>query len=209
MKPSWKTFAMAMLLGGIYILYRKKWASPRGAIESFSDLVNDLMATGDQTTEVMRQVHERLPEATQIEGLKAAYLRELKPYLENPETRDYGVGLLDKVNYYFDLVYSTLNVILLDDVYPQQNVALMMDFQRKLLRQIDDFIFITGAGSSNLPEGLQKLRRDAETVFREVNLALATKVNAKDENKMNNITGFMPYPDDPLPYNTYYEATWD
>ena len=189
---------LALLIG--YLYYRKTWASPRAAIESFTGLISDLTAIS--STDAMRAVHSKLPATAKLEALRAQYTRVLTPYLENMETQEYAVGMLDKVSRYFELMYSNIGLILGDEYYPQSSMVYLLDNQRKLLAQMDDFIFITN-GSSSLPEPLALLRTNAETTFREVNLALANYVNTKDENEMNNITGFLPYPDDPEPYNSF------
>ncbi len=182
------------------VCYRKYWASPRGVLESFTDLVSDLTRASSAETESMRRVHNILPEVSKLESLKAQYIRVLTPYLEKMETQEYAVGMLDKINHYFELMYSNTELILTDEYYPQSSMVYLMDNQRKLMLVIDDFIFITN-GSSTLPEPLQQLRQTASKTFSEINLALANYVNNKDENEMNNITGFLPYPDDPEPYN--------
>jgi hypothetical protein len=198
--------ARQLIIGALIIFivlcYRKYWASTGGMLESFTNLISDLTASSSAETEIMRQVHSKLPATAQLESLKAQYIRELTPYLESMESQEYAVGMLDKVNHYFELMYSNIGLILTDEYYPQSTMVYLLDNQRKLIQQIDDFIFISG-GSSQLPPTLQKLRTDAEQVFQTVNLALANFVNSKDTNEMNNITGFLPYPDDPEPYNTY------
>ena len=191
---------LALLIA--YLYYRKTWASPRAAIESFTGLISDLTAISSTETDAMRAVHSKLPPAAKLEALRSQYTRVLTPYLENMETQECAVGMLDKVGRYFELMYSNIGLILGDEYYPQSSMVYLLDNQRKLLAQIDDFIFITN-GSSSLPESLTLLRTNAETIFREVNLALANYVNTKDENEMNNITGFLPYPDDPEPYNSF------
>ena len=152
----------------------------------------------------MTDIHNKLPVAAKLEQLKIKYVNVLKPFLENMETQEYAVGMLDKVNYYFQLMYSNIGLILTDEYYPQNNMVYLLDNQRKLMGQIDDFIFITN-GSSRLPAPLAELKATAESTFREVNQGLVELVNKKDESEMNNITGFIPAVDEPEPYNIYYQ----
>jgi hypothetical protein len=152
----------------------------------------------------MKEIHNKLPATAKLEQLKIKYVNVLKLFLENMETQEYAVGMLDKVNYYFQLMYSNIGLILSNEYYPQNNMVYLLDNQRKLLKNIDDFIFITN-GSSQLPDALIDLKSSAMSTFTEVNSALVEFVNKKDENEMNNITGFLPAVDEPEPYNTYYE----
>lgn len=188
-----------------YCYYKKNnYHSPRAFIESFTGMINDLINISSDESAIMTDVHGKLPVTVKLEQLKVKYVNVLKPFLENMESQEYAVGMLDKVNYYFQLIYSNISLILTDEYYPQNNMVYLLDNQRKLMGQIDDFIFITN-GSSQLPEPLTELKATAISTFREVNQALADFVNKKDENEMNNITGFIPAIDEPEPYNTYYQ----
>lgn len=195
-----------LLVGGFifYCYYKKTWHSPRAFVESFSGLVNDLISVSSEESAIMTDVHNKLPVTAKLEQLKIKYVTVLRPFMENMETQEYAVGMLEKVNYYFQLMYSNIGLILTNEYYPQNNMVYLLDNQRKLMAQIDDFIFITN-GSSQLPAPLAELKATATATFREVNQALADYVNKKDENEMNNITGFIPAVDDPEPYNTYYQ----
>ena len=195
-----------LLVGGVlfYCYYQKTWNSPRAFVESFSNLVNDLVSASSEESTLMKEIHNKLPATAKLEQLKIKYVNVLKLFLENMETQEYAVGMLDKVNYYFQLMYSNIGLILSNEYYPQNNMVYLLDNQRKLLKNIDDFIFITN-GSSQLPDALIDLKSSAMSTFTEVNSALVEFVNKKDENEMNNITGFLPAVDEPEPYNTYYE----
>jgi len=195
-----------LLVGGFlfYCYYQKTWNSPRAFVESFSNLVNDLVSASSEESTLMKEIHNKLPATAKLEQLKIKYVNVLKLFLENMETQEYAVGMLDKVNYYFQLMYSNIGLILSNEYYPQNNMVYLLDNQRKLLKNIDDFIFITN-GSSQLPDALIDLKSSAMSTFTEVNSALVEFVNKKDENEMNNITGFLPAVDEPEPYNTYYE----
>jgi hypothetical protein len=197
---------IGLLVGGFifYCYYKKTWHSPRAFVESFTGMVNDLISVSSEESAIMNDIHNKLPVTAKLEQLKIKYINVLTPFLENMETQEYAVGMLDKVNYYFQLMYSNIGLILTNEYYPQNNMVYLMDNQRKLMGQIDDFIFITN-GSSRLPEPLAELKATATATFREVNQAIADFVNKKDENEMNNITGFIPAVDDPEPYNTYYQ----
>lgn len=200
------TKQIVFLVGGFifYCYYKKTWHSPRAFVESFTGLVNDLISVSSEESAIMTDVHNKLPAAAKLEQLKIKYVTVLRPFIENMETQEYAVGMLEKVNYYFQLMYSNIGLILTNEYYPQSNMVYLLDNQRKLMGQIDDFIFITN-GSSRLPVSLAELKAIATATFREVNQALADYVNKKDENEMNNITGFIPAVDDPEPYNTYYQ----
>lgn len=195
-----------LLVGGFlfYCYYQKTWHSPRAFVESFSNLVNDLVSASSEESALMKEIHNKLPAAAKLEQLKIKYVTVLKVFLENMETQEYAVGMLDKVNYYFQLMYSNIGLILSNEYYPQNNMVYLLDNQRKLLKNIDDFIFITN-GSSQLPNELIDLKSSAMSTFTEVNSALVEFVNKKDENEMNNITGFLPAVDEPEPYNMHYE----
>lgn len=200
------TKQIAILVGGFifYCYYKKAWHSPRAFVESFTGLVNDLISVSSEESAIMTDVHNKLPIAAKLEQLKIKYVSVLRPFIEDMETQEYAVGMLDKVNYYFQLMYSNIGLILTNEYYPQSNMVYLLDNQRKLMGQIDDFIFITN-GSSRLPVPLAELKATATATFREVNQALADYVNKKDESEMNNITGFIPAVDDPEPYNTYHQ----
>lgn len=197
---------IGLLIGGFvfYCYYRKTWHSPRAFVESFTGMVNDLVSISSEESAIMKAIHNKLPVAAKLEQLKIKYVNVLKPFLENMETQEYAVGMLDKVNYYFQLMYSNIGLILTDEYYPQNNMVYLLDNQRKLMGQIDDFIFITN-GSSRLPAPLAELKATAAVTFKEVNQGLVELVNKKDESEMNNITGFIPAVDEPEPYNTYYQ----
>lgn len=200
------TKQIVLLIGGFvfYCYYRKTWSSPRAFVESFTGMVNDLVSISSDESAIMTDIHNKLPVAAKLEQLKIKYVNVLKPFLENMETQEYAVGMLDKVNYYFQLMYSNIGLILTDEYYPQNNMVYLLDNQRKLMGQIDDFIFITN-GSSRLPAPLAELKATAAATFREVNQGLVELVNKKDESEMNNITGFIPAVDEPEPYNIYYQ----
>jgi hypothetical protein len=197
---------IVLLIGGFifYCYYKKTWHSPRAFVESFTGIVNDLISVSSEESAIMSDIHNKLPVTAKLEQLKIKYIKVLTPFLENMDTQEYAVGMLDKVNYYFQLMYSNIGLILTNEYYPQNNMVYLLDNQRKLMGQIDDFIFITN-GSSRLPAPLAELKTTATATFREVNQALADFVNKKDENEMNNITGFLPAVDEPEPYNTYYQ----
>jgi hypothetical protein len=200
------TKQIVLLICGLifYCYYRKSWHSPRAFVESFTGLINDLVSISSEETAIMTNIHNKLPVTEKLEQLKIKYITVLRPFMENMESQEYAVGMLEKVNYYFQLMYSNIGLILTNEYYPQNNMVYLLDNQRKLMGQIDDFIFITN-GSSRLPAPLAELKVTATETFREVNQAIADYVNKKDENGMNNITGFIPAVDEPEPYNIYYQ----
>lgn len=187
----------------IYIYYKKNWHSPRAFIESFGNLISDLVTISSKESAIINEIHNKLPITIKLEQLKIKYINTLKPFLENLETQEYAVGMLEKINYYFQLMYSNIGLILSNEYYPQNNMVYLLDNQRKLIAQIDDFIFITN-GSSKLPTALVELKIMANDTFKSVNQALAEFVNKKTGNELNNTTGFIPMPNEPEPYNIYY-----
>lgn len=204
----------ALLLGGIVILAvitRKYW--PGGAREAFGDMGAWLSRKefGPETESEKAAYSELvavIPSVGMIETIRAELFRKLGGYFTNPAvgnmTPGFIVGMLDRLDHYFRLLYANLHSTVLDPDYPQRNMVYALDTQRQILQTLHNFVFVDGS-SSDMPQWLAKARIDLSRVFGEVNNAVGDYVNGRNSQPdvINRHSGFLAHPSDPLPNGTF------
>ena len=204
----------ALILGIIVLLAvitRKYW--PGGAREAFADMSSWLARKefGPETesekaaySELVRVV----PSVGKIETLRSELFTQLGQYFTNPAVGNMGpgfvIGMLDRLDHYFRLLYANLHSTVLDPDYPQRNMVYALDTQRQILQTLHNFVFVDGT-SSDIPQWLAKSRYDLTQVFAEVNNAVADYVNGRNSQPelINRHSGFLAHPSDPLPNGTF------
>ena len=204
----------ALVLGGIIVLSvitRKYWAG--GAREAFTDMSAWLARKefGPETESEKAAYSELvgvIPSVGQIETLRTELFTQLGGYFTNPAvgnmTPGFVIGMLDRLDHYFRLLYANLHSTVLDPDYPQRNMVYALDTQRQILQTLHNFVFVDGS-SSDMPQWLAKSRADLSRVFGEVNNSVADYVNTRNSQPevINRHSGFLAHPSDPLPNGTF------
>jgi hypothetical protein len=204
----------ALILGIIVLLAvitRKYW--PDGAREAFVDMSAWLSRKefGPETESEKAAYSELVgvvPSVGKIETLRAELFTQLGQYFTNPAVGNMGpgfiVGMLDRLDHYFRLLYANLHSTVLDPDYPQRNMVYALDTQRQILQTLHNFVFVDGT-SSDIPGWLAKSRADLSQVFGEVNNAVADYVNGRNSQPelINRHSGFLAHPSEPLPNGTF------
>jgi len=204
----------ALVLAGIVfiaVITRKYW--PGGAREAFADMSSWLARKefGPETESEKAAYTELVavvPSVGQIEGIRTELFTKLGGYFTNPTvgnmTPGFVVGMLDRLDHYFRLLYANLHSTVLDPDYPQRNMVYALDTQRQILQTLHNFVFVDGS-SSDIPQWLAKSRADLSLVFGEVNNAIADYVNTRNSQPdvINRHSGFLAHPSEPLPNGTF------
>jgi hypothetical protein len=204
----------ALVLAGIIfiaIITRKYW--PGGAREAFADMSSWLARKefGPETESEKAAYSELIgviPSVGQIDALRTELFTRLGQYFTNPSvgnmTPGFVIGMLDRLDHYFRLLYANLHSTVLDPDYPQRNMVYALDTQRQILQTLHNFVFVDGS-SSDMPKWLAKSRADLSLVFGQVNNAVADYVNARNSQPdvINRHSGFLAHPSDPLPNGTF------
>jgi hypothetical protein len=207
----------AMVLGGIVliaVIVRKYW--PGGAREAFSDMGAWLSRRefGPETESEKAAYGELvtvIPNVVEIESLRVELFTKLGGYFTNPSagniTPGFTIGMLDRLDHYFRLLYANLHSTVLDPDYPQRNMVYALDTQRQILQTLHNFVFVDGS-SSDIPQWLAKSRADLSRVFGEVNNSVAEFVNTRNSqpSDINRHTGFLAHPSEPLPNGTFRDG---
>jgi len=204
----------ALVLGGIIILAvitRKYW--PCGAREAFADMSAWLSRKefGPETESekaAYSQLVAVIPSVGGIETIRVDLFTRLGGYFNNPADGNmspgFVIGMLDRLDHYFRLLYANLHNTVLDPDYPQRNMVYALDTQRHILQTLHNFVFVDGT-SSDMPQWLAKARADLSRFFGEVNNAVADYVNTRNSmpEVINRHSGFLAHPTDPLPNGTF------
>lgn len=207
----------ALLIAGIVfiaVITRKYW--PGGAREAFADMSSWLSRKefGPETESEKAAYSELagvIPSVGQIETLRAELFTHLGNYFTNPAvgnmTPGFVIGILDRLDHYFRLLYANLHSTVLDPDYPQRNMVYALDTQRQILQTLQNFVFVDGS-SSDMPSWLAKSRADLSRIFGEVNNAVADYVNTRNSQPdvINRHSGFLAHPSDPLPNGTFRDG---
>ena len=207
----------AMVLGGIVliaVIVRKYW--PGGAREAFSDMGAWLSRRefGPETASEKAAYDELasvIPKVGEIESLRVELFTKLGGYFTNPSagimTPGFTIGMLDRLDHYFRLLYANLHSTVLDLDYPQRNMVYALDTQRQILQTLHNFVFVDGS-SSDMPQWLAKSRRELSRVFGEVNNSVADYVNTRNSQPdvINRHSGFLAHPSEPLPNGTFRDG---
>ena len=151
--------------------------------------------------------HSKLPEINCLSSLfNKLYDSSIK---YNQQTLEFSQGIRVRLEYYFKDIQKQCTAVYNDDK-PHLQMSYLLDIQHKILKIIHDFIFITPG--SDLPNDLMKLEKDFKDCFSKINTKLThfnnkkfTYYNGKKENEINTNSGFIEYPNEPLPKNTYYD----
>jgi hypothetical protein len=207
----------ALILGGIIIiavLARKYW--PGGAREAFADMSAWLARKefGPETESEKAAYSElvsAIPSVGMIETVRAELFTRLGGYFTNPAvgnmTPGFVVGILDRLDHYFRLLYANLHSTVLDPDYPQRNMVYALDTQRQILQTLHNFVFVDGS-SSDIPQWLAKSRVDLSRIFGEVNNAVADYVNGRNSQLevIDRHSGFLAHHSEPLPNGTFRDG---
>jgi len=204
----------ALILGVIIliaVITRKYW--PGGAREAFADMSSWLSRKefGPETESEKAAYSELVgvvPSVGKIETLRTELFSKLGQYFTNPAVGNmapgFVIGMLDRLDHYFRLLYANLHSTVLDPDYPQRNMVYALDTQRQIQQTLHNFIFVDGS-SSDIPQWLAKSRYDLSQVFAEVNNSVADYVNSRNSQPemINRHSGFLAHPSDPLPNGTF------
>ena len=225
----------ALILGVIVliaVITRKYW--PGGASEAFADMSSWLARKefGPETESEKAAYSELvgvIPSVGKIETLRSGLFTQLGQYFTNTDvgnmipsasagniipisntgymTPGFVIGMLDRLDHYFRLLYANLHSTVLDPDYPQRNMVYALDTQRQILQTLHNFVFVDGT-SSDIPQWLAKSRYDLAQVFAEVNNAVADYVNGRNSQPemINRHSGFLAHPSDPLPNGTFRDG---
>lgn len=207
----------ALVLGVIVftaVITRKYW--PGGAREAFSDMGAWLSRRefGPETESEKAAYGELasvIPKVGEIESLRVELFTKLGGYFTNPSvgnmTPGFTIGMLDRLDHYFRLLYANLHSTVLDPDYPQRNMVYALDTQRQIMQTLHNFVFVDGS-SSDMPQWLAKSRHDLSRVFGEVNHSVAEFVNTRNSqpNGINRHSGFLAHPSEPLPNGTFRDG---
>lgn len=117
---------------------------------------------------------------------------------------EFSAGLSDKVDYYFLVMYGSIGTLLADDIYPQHIMVNVITAQRRILNILQDFIFVD-QGSHLNPE-LQQLKDSLAAAFDKLNEQIVEVVNNKDSTKINNLTGYLDHPSEPVPAGMFTDS---
>jgi hypothetical protein len=152
-----------------------------------------------------------IPKVGEIESLRVELFTKLGGYFTNPSvgniTPGFTIGMLDRLDHYFRLLYANLHSTVLDLDYPQRNMVYALDTQRQILQTLHNFVFVDGS-SSDMPQWLAKSRRELSRVFGEVNNSVADYVNTRNSQPdvINRHSGFLAHPSEPLPNGTFRDG---
>lgn len=207
----------AIILTGIVILaiiVRKYW--PGGASEAFTDISEWLARKefGMETENEKAAYFELIgiiPSVGEIESRRIELFIRLGKYFTNPTinnmTAGFVIGMLDRLDHYFRLLYANMHSVIFDPDYPQRNMVYALDTQRHILQTLHNFVFIDGK-SSDMPNWLAKSRHELSLTFNTVNNGIANFVNTRNSRAeiINRHSGFIAHPGEPLPNGTFRDS---
>ena len=150
------------------------------------------------------ELSSKIPELNCLNSL----FKKLHQTIIKYKNDTYYLGQNTRLDYYITLIQSNIEAVYNDDK-PNLQMSYLIDTQHKILKIIHDLTFTTPG--SHLPNDVQKLEHDFKQCFHKINTKLTTYNNSKfiyqdkNHNKINTNSGFIEFPDQPLPKNTYYD----
>ena len=101
-------------------------------------------------------------------------------------------------------MYNGIGTLLADDIYPQHIMINVITAQRRILNILQDFVFVD-YGSHLNPE-LQRLRDELAERFDMLNSQIVEVVNNRDSTRINNLTGYLDHPSEPVPAGVFTDS---
>lgn len=200
-----KQLAMMAVLAVLYLLWTGK------SIEGMFDGAGFIRANParQSSAEILSDLKGRgITEIGEIDRLHVQITEFVKKYIsESPSgafQHEFTEGLHDKLDYYFLVMYNGIGTLLADDIYPQHIMVNVITAQRRILNILQDFVFVD-SGSHLNPE-LQKLRDGLATKFDILNRQIVETVNSKDSSRINNLTGYLDHPSEPVPAGVFTDS---
>jgi hypothetical protein len=200
-----KQLAMIAVLAVLYLLWSGK------SIEGMFDGAGFIRANParQSSAEILGEIKGRgISEIGEVDRLHAQITEFVTRYVTSAPTgafqHEFTGGLQDKLDYYILAMYNGIGTLLADDIYPQHIMVNIITAQRRILNILQDFVFVDHGSHLN-PE-LQRLRDELAAKFDALNSQIVEAVNNKDSSKINNLTGYLDHPSEPVPAGVFTDT---
>jgi hypothetical protein len=200
-----KQLAMLAVLAVLYLLWSGK------TIEGMFDGAGFIRANParQSSAEILGEIKSRgISEIGEVDRIHAQITEFVRRYVTGARSgafqHEFSGGLQDKLDYYFLVMYNGIGTLLADDIYPQHIMVNVITAQRRILNILQDFVFVD-YGSHLNPE-LQRLRDELAAMFDALNSQIVEVVNNKDSSRINNLTGYLDHPSEPVPAGVFTDS---
>lgn len=200
-----KQLAMVAVLAVLYLLWSGK------SIEGMFDGAGFIRANPARQSraEILSEIKGRgISEIGEVDRIHAQITEFVQRYVTGARSgafqHEFSGGLQDKLDYYFLAMYNGIGTLLADDIYPQHIMVNVITAQRRILNILQDFVFVD-SGSHLNPE-LQRLRDALAAKFDALNSQIVEVVNNKDSSRINNLTGYLDHPSEPVPAGVFTDS---
>lgn len=199
-----KQLAMIAVLAVLYLLWSGK--SIEGMLDSAGFTRANLAR--QSTAEILGELKgSGITEIGDVDQIRAQITEFVKRYYVTGSgafQHEFTGSLHDKLEYYFLTMYNGIGTLLADDIYPQHIMINVITAQRRILNILQDFVFVDNGSHLN-PE-LQRLRDTLAAGFDKLNIQIVEVVNTKDSTKINNLTGYLDHPSEPVPAGVFTDS---
>ena len=200
-----KQIAILFVLIAVGICLKRNFKSPRELVNKVKEqFTNSYQYKNNE--DILTVISKKLPNIYDMENVKNKFHLYLKKYVENENTEEYATILDLQIEYYFNIIYHNINDIYLNKTYPQQNFISMLNNKYQLNRTFENFIYII-PNTSHLPDDLKLLITEFESAFKIIVIQISEELNTYKEDEVNTHTNFVPYFNEPMPKNVYYDNT--
>ncbi len=200
-----KQLAMIAVLAVLYLLWSGK------SIEGMFDGAGFIRANParQSSAEILGEIKGRgISEIGEVDRIHAQITEFVSRYVTGTRSgafqHEFSGGLQDKLDYYFLVMYNSIGTLLADDIYPQHIMVNVITAQRRILNILQDFVFVDSG--SHLNPDLQRLRDELSTRFDALNGQIVEAVNNKDSSQINNLTGYLDHPSEPVPAGVFTDS---
>lgn len=200
-----KQLAMIAVLAVLYLLWSGK------TIEGMFDGAGFIRANParQSSAEILGEIKGHgISEIGEVDRIHAQITEFVSRYVTGARSgafqHEFSGGLQDKLDYYFLVMYNGIGTLLADDIYPQHIMINVITAQRRILNILQDFVFVD-YGSHLNPE-LQRLRDKLAERFDMLNSQIVEVVNNKDSSRINNLTGYLDHPNEPVPAGVFTDS---
>jgi hypothetical protein len=156
---------------------------------------------------LLSEIRTAIPEIGTVEKIHNRLTRFADQYTLEINSKpiefqhEFVSGLIAKLEFYFTSMYSAIYTLVTEEIYPQHIMINIITFQQRILNQIQEFIFV-GVGSHLAPE-LDAINSELKAAYYKLNAQIAEKVNSKRSDVVNNLSGYVDYPNEPLPMGSF------
>jgi len=200
-----KQLAMLAVLAVLYLLWSGKtvegmfdgtgFIRTNPARQSSAEILSDIKSRGISEIGEVDRIHAQITEFVNryVTGTRSGAFQH-----------EFSGGLQDKLDYYFLVMYNGIGTLLADDIYPQHIMINVITAQRRIMNILQDFVFVDNGSHLN-PE-LQRLRDALAARFDALNSQIVEVVNTKDSTQINNLTGYLDHPSEPVPAGVFTDS---